>query len=43
MEVEYDLSERLEIIPKSKRYNIKKISPETIQPSQEDKQKSLFE
>jgi len=43
MEVEYDLSERLEIIPKSERYNIKKISPEIIQPSQEDNQKSLFE
>ena len=43
MEVEYDLSERLEIIPKSERYNIKKISPEIIQPSQVDKQKSLFE
>ena len=43
MEVEYDLSDRLEIIPKSERYNIKKINPEIIQPIQFDNQKSLFE
>lgn len=42
LEVEYDLSDRLEIIPKSERYNIKKIIGEIIQP-EIDNQKSLFE
>ena len=42
LEIEYDLTERLEIIPKSEKYNIKKINGEIIKP-EEDNQKSLFE
>jgi hypothetical protein len=42
LEVEYDLTERLEIIPKSEKYNIKKVNGEIIKP-EEDNQKSLFE
>jgi len=42
LEVEYDLSDRLEIIPKSERYNIKKINGEVIKPFT-DNQPSLFE
>lgn len=42
LEIEYDLTERLEIIPKSEKYNIKKVNGEIIKPK-EDNQKSLFE
>lgn len=42
LEIEYDLTERLEMIPKSEKYNIKKINGEIIKP-EEDNQKSLFE
>ena len=42
MEIEYDLSERLEIIQKSEKYNIKKITGDIIEPEL-DNQQSLFE
>ena len=42
LEIEYDLTERLEMIPKSEKYNIKKVNGEIIKP-EEDNQKSLFE
>ncbi|NBX53094.1 MAG: hypothetical protein EBT63_05545 [Proteobacteria bacterium] len=42
MEVEYDLSDRLDIIQKSEKYNIKKITGDIIEP-EEDNQQSLFE
>jgi len=41
MEVEYDLSDRLDIIQKSEKYNIKKIIGDIIEP-EEDSQQSLF-
>lgn len=41
MEVEYDLSDRLDIIQKSEKYNIKKITGNIIEP-EEDNQQSLF-
>jgi hypothetical protein len=41
MEIEYDLSDRLDLIPKSEKYNIKKITGEIIEP-EEDSQESLF-
>lgn len=41
LEVEYDLSDRLDIIQKSEKYNIKKILGNIIEPD-EDKQESLF-
>lgn len=42
MEVEYDLSDRLDIIQKSEKYNIKKITGNIIEP-EEDNQQSLFD
>ncbi len=42
LEIEYDLTERLDMIPKSEKYNIKKVNGEIIKP-EEDNQKSLFE
>lgn len=41
MEMEYDLSDRLDIIQKSEKYNIKKITGNIIEP-EEDNQQSLF-
>ncbi len=42
MEIEYDLTDRLDIIQKSERYNIKKITGDIIEP-EDDNQQSLFE
>ena len=34
LEIEYDLTERLEMIPKSEKYNIKKVNGEIIKPEE---------
>jgi hypothetical protein len=43
LQIEYDLDDRSDLIPKSDRYNILQITGNIIEPNEEDNQESLFD